>query len=324
MFLFSSCQKDIKSELAFSDELFFPDWYGKLTFNSDEVIGYGNGKTENEAREMAIRNISEQLKVSVKTSTESTKERQNNLIINDKFSTSSQIESSTELLGLEVLRRTFDGKFIALKYRKADFETKFIEKLKPENYQCNKNLYVENTVLYKRAVNLKKCLPKISFFKKDGNIFINADSTSEIIESFSILFFDKKANNLEIVAPKTIKEYDKFDININLKTAGFLNLLLINENGEVFEIVSNLYLETANNISVNTIIERELCGAIENNKTFERAMFVAILSKNNLESNFLKIRQNQEKYSELKFENMLQLFDDSIDFEFTSATLTIY
>ena len=91
-------------------------------------------------------------------------------------------------------------------------------------------------------------LPKLYFFTSNNETFIRGDEVSEILPNFKNLFFKLNNQNIKIFIPETIKELESFDIKLDINISGFLTLLNINEQGEVFEIISNYFIKNSQKI----------------------------------------------------------------------------
>ncbi len=327
IFLIGCSENNIStSSINSTQNIKYPVWYGNLEKHSDEIIGYGNGENEREARDSAIRDISEQIHIKIKTTNHKiqkfNKNDTNSTV--EIFEINSRQNSSADLKNLEIVKRSDNGKFIAIKYRKISFEELFLEKLNKLNYKNHENIFINNTKLGILAKSKNINLPKLYFFTSNNETFIRGDEVSEILPNFKNLFFKLNNQNIKIFIPETIKELESFDIKLDINISGFLTLLNINEQGEVFEIISNYFIKNSQkNISVNKILEQELYGVIDNNQNFEESLFIAILSKTNLENKFNEIRNEKVKYSKIEFQNFLKLFDNDLYLDFSTNILLI-
>jgi len=305
-----------------SQEIKSPTWYQNRNIpkNSFEIIGYGFGNNENEAKQNARKDIAEQISIKVKSENFKTEKR-----IGQKSQTSfvniSTQKTYLTLSNLEIIRISNNRKFVALKYLNLPFEKKFLNKI--GKYKCgSQNSFLENTKFGKLAIQTNNCLPNILIFKNHNSLFINSGNISELLPHLSTLFFTKSDSHISLNIPDIVKERDEFDIQFSTSTNGFVNILMITDKGEVFEIISNYFSEKREKISVGQILDKHFFGMVENKEEFEDSMFIGIFSKNNLEDNFLKIRDENQKYQEINFSRFLELFHNNI-FNFTSKIIRI-
>ena len=163
----------------------------------------------------------------------------------------------------------------------------------------------------------------MDIFKNGDSLFLNSGNISELLQNLSTLFFEKSDSQISLYIPKSAKEREIFPILFQTPKNGFVNILLISENGEVFELLSNHFSEKREQISVGKLLNQEFFGMVENGNYFEKSMFIAIFSENSLETNFLKIRDENMKYQEIEFSRFLELFENS-EFHFAGKIVTIF
>jgi len=298
-----------------------PNWYENRDIHKEsfEIIGYGFGKDQNEAKENARKDIVEQISINIQSENIKIEKR-----VGKKFETSFSNISTQKiyltLSNLEIIKISKNRKFFALKYSNLPFETKFLKKI--GKYSCGfQNSFLKNTKFGKLAIQENSCLPKISVFQNGNSLFLNSGDISELF-SLSNLFFDKTDSQIVLDIPKFIKEREEFDIQFSTYKKGFVNILLITDKGEVFEVLSNHFSENIEKTSVGRILNKKFFGIVENGKNSEKSMFIAIFSEQSLEDSFLKIRDENQKYQEINFSKFLELFQDS-RFHFSGKIVTI-
>ena len=280
-----------------------PSWYHNLPKESFETIGYGFGKDEIEAKEMARVDIAQQLSVSVKSEVLRSESTSNGREIK---ATSSQ-KSSIKLSDLEVVKISSDRKFVALKFINLPFEKKFLQKI--GEWRCGvDNSYWRSTDVGREALKRKDCLPELRVFQNGDSFYLNSDKVSEPIPNLNKLFFSQKSEIVELKAPFEVKENSNFDIEFKSTENGFITIFNIGENGEVYEVISNYRVTENRSYSTSEILNMRLYGKIENGRDSEKSMFIAIFSENSLETSFSKVRNfNERKYKPIEFNKFLKL-----------------
>jgi hypothetical protein len=314
LFLFSCSEpkaKPIKSEI--------PNWFGKLEKKDFEIVGYGFGENLEEAKERARIDISRQISVKIESRTERALKSENGNF-SKSFSENSTQKSEIVLSDLEIVKVSENGKYVALKFANLPFEKKFLSKL--GDWKCSESLFFEKTSLGKFAKSEKGCIPKLDIFKNGNSFFLNSDEVSQFIPNLETLFFNFDNRNIELEIPTEIQENKDFDIGVKTVKSGFLTVLVVSENGEVFEIISNLKIQKNRKVSLSKIQGQNFYGKIENGKDFEKNMFVAIFSNENLENRFLKIRSENEKIFGFGFQKLPKILNSkNIEFETKIQTL---
>jgi hypothetical protein len=302
----SGCQKSVEKVET------LPDWFGKIEKKDFEIIGYGSGKTLEEAKENARKDISNQISLQVENRIERTSKNENGKFSKTFYEKSSQ-KSDVTLSDLEILKISKDGKFVALKFVNLPFEKKFLSKL--QNWKCHQNSFFEKTSLGKFAISEKKCLPKLQIFKNGNSFFLTSDEVSQLLPNLNRLFFNFENRNITLTIPNEIQENNEFDIEVETAKNGFITILVVSEKGEVFEIVSNLKIPKNRKISLSKIKQQLFYGKIENGENLEQNLFIAIFSKESLNSRFLQIRSEKEKLKGFGFQKLPKILN-SKDIEF--------
>ncbi len=289
-----------------------PFWYHNLESKEFEVIGYGYGQSETEAKERAREDIAKQLSVRVSTSTE-----RETKIVGDDFSNSFSHQSTQRtditLSDLDVLKVFDNRRFVALKYINIPFEKRFLNEL--GEWKCGEeNQFLRYTKLGKEALKSRECLPDITIFKNGDSYFLNSGNSSKLIPNFNLLFFNKVSPVVSMELPNEIEERVDFDIKISSTKDGFVTLLVVSENGDVFEILSNNSITANRELSLKEIRKQLFFGVVENGQNFENSLFITIFSEKSLQSRFLEIRNEDERRGGIGADKLLKIFSRDIDF----------
>ena len=288
-----------------------PKWLGNLPVKEFEIIGYGSGSSFEEAKEMARNDIANQISINIQSEAKQIKSSENGRT-SKSFKIKSVQKSDLILSNLEIIKTSEDKKFVALKYNNLPFEKQFLNKLK--TWECSKNRFFEHTKIGKLAILENGCIPEFKIFKNQNSTFLNAGNVSELLK-IEKLFFDLKNSKIDLIFPQEIKSQSEFDIKFRSSKNGFISILVASETGEVFEIISNFETVANKNYSTADITEQLFYGKIENGKTLEKNMFLAIFSEEPLNSKFLKVRSEEEKINGFTFDKLTEFFNlENIEF----------
>ena len=296
-----------------------PNWYHNLPKKSFEIIGFGQGENEIEAKENARKDIAEQISIFVKSESEKIQKQSQNSF-KTSFQSISIQKSKVVLSNLEIAKISKDGKFVAMKYVNLPFENRFLKRLK--NWSCGKdNFFLQNSRLGKLAISHRNCLPQIFLSKNRDNIFINSGEVSENMANLTPLFFEKSSKNLNIQIPKEVKAGEGFELSLISLKKGFLNIFILSEVGEVVTVVKNYKIEKNREFSTEKFLGQEFYSWVQTEKEFEKTVFVVTLTNKSLDIDFQKIREKEAKYKFFEFSRFLELFKNK--FEFSSKVITI-
>ncbi|MEA3315904.1 MAG: hypothetical protein U9Q30_08630 [Campylobacterota bacterium] len=218
-----------------------PNWYinNDIPYLDYELIGYGEGATQQEAKRVARNDISTTLSVKTKSNLDIKKISSNNYYSKDIQQNINE-KSSIDLRDLVVLKSGFfDGKYyVALKYINLPFSKRVrlgfenIDNIKQEN-----NKYLLKTLLLQELKDEFGFYPKIKIYR--DNLVIDNKSFRIDDELLKKLFISTSSEYLQVNQPNIIKNGEFFFINIKVAKSGYLSLIQIEQNGATSVFFAN-------------------------------------------------------------------------------------
>ncbi|MEA2019225.1 MAG: LPP20 family lipoprotein [Campylobacterota bacterium] len=289
--------------ISVSLEAALPNWYIKndIPSNQYELIGYGKGKTKEEASQFAKSDIANSIQTTVKSSFISNTLSNNGSYsknIESSISTSSNVNLSDLIL---MKTEYFDGVYyIALKYVNLPFTKKVkltfddVEGIKKET-----NSYLLNTPLLKELKDEFGFYPKVSIDK--GNLIIGNKSFNISKTTLKKLFSSNINNNLKLKAPTELKHQELYFIKIKSKNNGYLTLIQIYENGETSILFDNKKVKNNSVFEYPNKNEYDGLEAYLNEKQIKaKDLTIAFICSEKKDfSYFDNISVNKEKYAKV-------------------------
>lgn len=221
-----------------------PDWFGSLSHENFEIIGYGESENIDDAILIAKKEIAQSIQTQI--SSESTFEQ---TLINDKLNKNSNIRTTEKtdvvLNDLVELRREKKNKtwYIALKYNNLPFTKKFLNLIQHEKLTDeNQNKYLAKTPLIKALNNEIKFKLNYMLFRNDSGWYIAHQNKCLRLNKFDFeKLFCSSSSHIIFVKPsqEDLIEGEQFFFEIKSSQNGLFTILNTTENGEVFVIASN-------------------------------------------------------------------------------------
>lgn len=231
-----------------------PSWYinNEINVLDYEIVGYGEGSTQQEAKRVARSDISTILSVKTKTNLDIKKISSNNYY-SKNIKQNINEKSSIDLRDLVVLKSSFvDGKYyVAIKYINLPFSKrvrlafKNIDKIKQES-----NSYFLKTILLQELKDEFGFYPKIEIDR--DNLFIDNKSFKIDDEVLKKLLVSIDSKYLKITQPNIIQNGKLYFINIKAIKSGYLSLIQIADDGATSlffdnkKVINNIKLEYPN------------------------------------------------------------------------------
>ena len=296
-----------------------PSWYYQLSGKSSSYyVGYGQGKSEAEAKTAALHDIAKKISVTVNAE----EHRFMNLDENDRLSKGFDSEttqtSSVKIYGYEVLKLEYDdgSYFVALGYDNIPAIEKFNQKLskidttEPEVI----NRYLQHTPVAK-AVNRK-----VGFLLKRQNDiwYMHYKDIMQPLDTkdFSHFFTTVDNPNLSIATNKRndlLYNGDEFYFRIISKKSGYVTVFMVYEDGTTSTLIRNVPVKKnkMKNIPDKNFESVLQAGLIEKGvETFD--LYVVVYSKNKKHfDNFARADEDllsDERYK--SFDELIELLND--------------
>ena len=287
-----------------------PDWFYKLEpANKYEIIGYGDGKTLNEARLNAKNDIAKTISSHISSSFESQTFDKNS---NIEHSVKEDITESSELVISDVMTMKEEEKddkfFVALKYENLSLLNKLIKY--GNTTLCGKaNLYLSKTILLQKLSQELNCSAAVELTRDNNQWYLGHNKYRNIITSDNLrsLMIETSSNNLHLQATQLeVREDETYSLKIeNIASRGYLSIFDLYEDGRVVLMESNIDLTKLYKTKLlypeEIKKELQLSGGVLKVGHDSLDLFVVIVSeKPLLLSSFIPMGQEIEK-SEMAF-----------------------
>lgn len=227
-----------------------PIWYHTIkNDNINTYIGYGSGKSEVEAKQVALADISSQISVKIDSQISRNKKLTDSGITSEMEQNFRQ-ESKATIVGYEFLEQSYeDGLYyVAIKYENIPSIDKFIRKLKKINIESeniDNNFFVKNNLLsYKIRNSIDKDI-NYTLVRKDGKWYIGYKNILQILDrkDFSKFFVSIPNNKIAITTNKKnniLYDGDYFYFKVKSSQKGYVSILTVYENGTVSTLMNNI------------------------------------------------------------------------------------
>lgn len=245
--VFTACQNIYEPKLKSIESITPPAWYLNLPKNKNIIIGYGEGKSLQEAKANARNEIAKSINVTVSSNLTMNMTLKNK-IFEENESSLIEEQASAKLKSLIVLKEEInEGKyFVALEYNNHSLIEKISSYLKDKDVSAmsNKNpLYKSNfSMKLKHTIGF---VPNYNLNYKDGIFYVSINNEQFVLDENHIkfLFSESISDKVSIQTKnRTIKNNDFFYINVVTSTSGYMNLFNIDENGKVSVMLDNKFI----------------------------------------------------------------------------------
>jgi len=302
----------------------FPKWYEHISYNKNQIIGYGSAKTPKQATQLAINDISQKLGCFIDSTIDIDRNIQSNNKLSENIKSNIHITTKTELNGLKVLKSEIINNmwFVAIKYDNRPLYLKIIDSTHPKNKKFN-NPYLVNTKLFRLLKEHFGFYPQAHIYTKNGQYYISIDNQTFLItqQDFIELFIKNFYPNIDIKLKERVKNNEKFFITINFKEAGFASLFVVSHTGSVVTLFKNIKSTDTALTYPNKEKYNGLIAKIEDNSMQSKDLYIALLCKQKEDFGlFNQVSSKLEKES-FRFGQLIDLMDRCA---FSTRIMTIY
>jgi len=224
-----------------------PKWYlnQEVEHKSFEIIGYGEGKTKDEAFSNAASEISSQILVSVSSKSEFYSSTSGDSSQNKEIKS----QTSAILKGLQTVKSEKNEMFyVAVRFINLPLVSQVaIRQGKNACAKSENNQFMNHTSFAAEFKNKIGCLPLITWYKTSGVWFAEIEGESYIVPSsdFIKLFREGGSDKIVLQASKSLlKHKEIYHFLINLKQDGYLSLFQVNQTGSVNLLIDNEDVKT--------------------------------------------------------------------------------
>jgi hypothetical protein len=291
-----------------------PPWYLKSSDNNFEVTGYGQAPTVSEAKEMALKDIAQTLKVEISSSTDIRKTLDNNKF-NTKVTQNLSTSASAVLIGTHVkaTHHNNDIWYVSVVYDTSSLAEKFKRALKNQTLKNEEKNYLSSTELINEINQALGYKLRYKIFRENNLWMIQYDNNKFVIneQEFRKLFKFKRGTNINVKLNKKIfYPGDKMKFRIKAQDSGYVSMLYAENDGKVGVLYTNIKSKRVihyppENSNEELVISNPL------NRVLEE-MYLAIWSKNRIDlTAFEDVQNNHLDDSNYKFSELIRLLDKS-------------
>lgn len=292
-----------------------PDWFLKLPHKHYEIVGYGEGKTLEEARTKATKNIAQSIQTRI-LSESVFEEKLADRNYSQNARTRLQEKTDVVLSELTTVRKEYrEGLwYLAVKVENLPFPKKMARRL--GDYACKQqrqNPYLSGTPLI-QALNAELgCRPDVRLIRNHGLWYLSCDHTMLALSArdFERLFVSYTSEDLFLGSTKTdLVEGDVFSLTLKPKRKGFLSLLNVYQNGMVSVLVANKPVESNEEVAFpdpSGDVELVAGLARDGGATFD--LYVCLFSRRKIDVSRIQSAGSQVSRDEtdFKFDEVLAL-----------------
>lgn len=241
-------------------------------------IGVGYGESKEDAKQSALKNISEQISVNIQSNTTRSQE-----LVGEKYTTNLSIKQSqstnTSFSDYEIIESSYKSGeyFVKIRYENIPSLDKFANKIK----------YTKKQILDSIKKDFGSSL-NLELIRKDKRWYIKYKDIMQVLDKKDFTRYFKTTLN-DSISIKTNKknnilyENDEFYFKIKSKQSGYVSIVTVYENGTVSVLMKNIKIraDIFENIPDKDFEAIPQAGLLKKGKdTFD--MYVVIFSQNKL------------------------------------------
>jgi len=259
-----------------------PHWFASqnLSHTQTQIVGYGQAKALNEAKEIAKTRIAQMLQLNI----DSTMVIEKNASLSNygrRINQTIKTTSHLRLNGLILLKKEqVDGNwFVAILYDNLPLFQKIIKSIYPQKIKHSNQPYLTKTKLFKQLQNRFGFYPQATIYSQNGQYYILIGNQQFLIsqQEFVEFFINNFSNNINIELKERVKENEPYFITTKFKDIGFGSLFLVSHSGTVVSLFKNIELIDRGFTYPNKEEYEGLRANIEDGSMQSKDMFVAIL-----------------------------------------------
>jgi len=290
-----------------------PKWYlnQEVVHQSFEILGYGEGKTKDEAFMNAASEISSQIIVSVSSKSEFYSSTNGGTSQNKEI----KAQTSAILKGLQTVKSEKDDLFyVAVRFINLPLVSQVALRqgteacAKPEN-----NKYLNQTAFAAEFKEKVGCLPLITWYKTSGVWFAEVEGESYIVPAndFIKLFREGGSDKIVLQPSKSLlKHKEAYHFLINLKEDGYFSLFQMNQSGSVNMLIENEEVKSGMELIYPDIEKYDgLEAMLPDGTDSDKDMAFAALCSDKLDTGLFEEISTKTNFSGKGFMNLLRQTD---------------
>ena len=309
--------------LSISIDASSPRWFEtqNLSHTPTQLVGYGQAKTIEEAKQNAKKEIAEMLQLDIDSTLSIRKSNSKNIY--DKNITQAIVtKSSVRLNGLDILKQEKVNNiwFVAILHENLPLFKKIINITSPKREVSHS--YLNKTKLFKRLKNYFGFYPSATLYNQNGQYYISFDNHQFLIseQEFMGLFINSDSYNIEINFKEIVKENEAYFITTKFKKRGFASLFLVAQKGTVVTLFKNIEVVDEIFTYPNRKEFDGLKAKIEDGSKQNKDMFVALLCDKKEDIGLFNQLSTELEENSFRFGDLVDLMDKCT---FSTRILTI-
>jgi len=284
-----------------------------------EILGYGSGKSQQEAEELAMADIAAKIESRVVSET-SVDMRLHKGEVEREFSHQIKTKSAVILHNARMIKHETVGNqvYVVMAYDNLPFAKRLAKKLSDKKCKNGQqNQYLKQTPLLQDIYRETHCMLDAKLQRKDHIWQIEIDETLIPITQFDLekLFVSVDNPNLQLAPSKNpLRRGDEFWLNITSKKDGYVTLLTVYENGIVTVLQPSTRIKKDKNYRLPEDKELYFEAALLDSSKGTYDLYVAIWSESSLNTSRFEYASAQIAGSEqaYKFHELLDLMDKKV------------
>lgn len=305
-----------------------PEWYQKLSHEEDVIVGYGEAGTIDEAKAHAAADIAKQIQLNVSGEDSFEKE-----VVNDTVSQKGKtvVNQKTDVVLSDVETKAEQrGKtwYVACLYENVNIGKKCAKRLKLSGCTSERqNKYLEKTPLFQEINKEAGCKRDFRLIRDNKIWYLTHQNMERMLplsaNIFARLFVGFQARSIALTASNDdLVEGSAFSFTLRPNADGFVTLIDVYENGEVFIVAPNLPAKANKSIIFpDPSVADEMAAGLLTPGLQTKDLYLAVYSRdkadffNRIQRMGKQVEKDEDHY---KFAELLDILDG---YDFSSVII---
>lgn len=292
-----------------------PEWYESrnVVHEPYEIIGYGEGKTDNDAMSFALKDISEQIHITV--SSESVLKESN--YGQSSFNQLIKTNSAAAFNNIQIIKtkKEKDKTYLAVKYINMPLVP--LVKLRQGADACttkNTNQYIEKTPLASEFKSALGCTPSITLFKTSDTWY--AEISGHVYplshNDFSKFIAGVFSDDVDITSTSAqLKPGETYRLTSILHSNGYFSLFQVNQSGSVNVLISNQAVDNGSKITYPDIKKYNgLEAVLPENSDSDKDMAIGAICRKKIDTAIFSGMSSETDISNSDFPKLIEITKD--------------
>lgn len=288
-----------------------PAWYGSRNIAHEpyEIMGYGEGAADNDAMGYALKDISEQIHITVSSQSELRESTYGQSSFNQLI----RINSKTDFSNIQIVKTAKENDKIYMAVKYINMPLVPLVKLKQGAGACkeeNTNPYIDKTLAASEFRSAIGCMPSITLFKTSDTwyaeigLHVYALSHNDFSKFLAGVFSD----DVEIAGTSAqLKPGETYRLNSTLHERGYFSLFQVNQSGSVNVLVSNLAVKNGSKITYPDIKKYNgLEAVLPENADSDKDMTLGALCSDKIDTTVFSNMSDETNISNAGFPQLIE------------------